>query len=125
MKLRLDRNTIIKLGIIGLLLFLAPYVVPFAFELVLVADFMGLEAFVLFLIYQLRHVIVALSVRVREFGSHVSATVILLASIYIFEPQVFASHVAGSGLLLALTCSVALALALWLPVIYLSVGGFT
>jgi hypothetical protein len=47
MKLRLDRNTPIKLGIMGMLLFLAPYIVPFAFELVLVADFIGLEALVL------------------------------------------------------------------------------
>ena len=124
MKFGLDKNILIKLAIIGSLLVLAPYIVPFAFELVLLADFMGLEALVLFLIYQLRHVMASLSVQVRDFGSQISATLILLASVYIFEPKICASHVAGSGLLLALTCSVVLALALWVPAIYLSIGGF-
>jgi hypothetical protein len=125
MKFELDRPTIIKLGIIGVLLLIAPFVVPFVFELVLFADIMGLEALILFLIYQFRHVILAFDVKLIEVRKHISSTILLLASMYVFQPRICISHAAGSSLILLFACSLTIAMALWVPAIYLSVGGFT
>ncbi|MEX2470172.1 MAG: hypothetical protein WD396_10485 [Pseudohongiellaceae bacterium] len=125
MKFRIEKAVLIKLLIIGVLLFTVPFAVPFAFEFVLMADLMGLEALVLFLVYQSRQVISALGARVMEWRDHIAATIVLLASLYMFQPRVVLTHAAGSSLVMLLACSALMALALWVPAIYLSVGGFT
>lgn len=125
MKFEFDRSLLIRLGLIGLLLFLAPWIVPFTFELILVADFLGLEALFLFLIYQLRHILSAAAVRLRDIQEHFVATFLLLASGYVFQPKICLAHATGSSLLLVFTCSAVMALALWVPAVYLSLGGFT
>ena len=106
------------------LFFIAPHAIPFSIELVLMADIMGLEALVLLLIYQSRHSLTTLLATFAEWRTHVATTIILLASAYLFQPKIFLSHAAGSSLLLLFACSVAMALALWVPVIYLSSAGF-
>ena len=122
--MKINRSVVIKLGIIAALLIIAPYIVPVAFELVLMADIMGLEALVLFLIYQSRNALTALVGRFSEFTQSVAATIVLLTRLYIFQPRVLVSHVVGSSVILIFTCSFALALVLWAPAIYLSTGGF-
>ncbi|PCI79348.1 MAG: hypothetical protein COB20_05010 [SAR86 cluster bacterium] len=124
MKFKFEKPVLIKLLIIGALLIIAPYAVPFSIEFVLMADLMGLEALVLFLIYQSRHAITALVEKLVEWRTHTVTVIILLASAYIFQPKVFLSHVAGSSIILLFACSFALAFALWVPAIYLSSGGF-
>lgn len=124
MKFKIERSVVVKLLIIGAILLIAPQAVPFAFEFVVMADIMGLEALILFLIYQSRHFITALAARFAEWRSEVATTIVLLASAYIFQPKIFISHAAGSSLLLLFACSLAMALALWIPAIYLSSGGF-
>lgn len=114
-----------KILIIVVLLIIAPYSVPFAFEFILVADFFGLEALILFLLYQFRGAWVGLRHNLSEFGAHMIATFVLLADCYLFQPKTYLSHTAGSSLIFAITCSVAFALALWIPAIYLSSGLLT
>ena len=111
---------IIKLLVIGSILIIAPYVLPLSIELVLMADIMGLEALILFLAYQSKHAILMLLVRFSEWRSHLAATLLLLASVYMFQPNIFLSHFAGSGVILLFACSLALALALWVPAIWFS-----
>jgi hypothetical protein len=123
-KFKIEKSVLIKLLIIGALIIIAPYAVPFSIEFVLMADIMGLEALILFLIYQARHVIAVLITRLAGWRSHVAMTILLLASAYIFQPKVLISHAAGSSLILLFACSVTLALALWVPAIYLSGGAF-
>ncbi|MDP6534982.1 MAG: hypothetical protein QGG02_01340 [Gammaproteobacteria bacterium] len=122
MKFRISGSTLIKIGILLALLLLVPYVVPFAFEFLLMADFFGLEALLLFLIYQLKNVKTASLAHLSELKNHILATFYLLAGTYVFQPKVCISHAAGSSVLVVFTCSVAFALALWLPAIYLSAG---
>ncbi|MEQ8312517.1 MAG: hypothetical protein RL839_12905 [Gammaproteobacteria bacterium] len=124
MKFKIEKQVFMKLLIIGALIIIAPYAVPFSIEFVLMADIMGLEALILFLIYQSRHAVTVLVTRLAEWQSHVASTVLLLASAYIFQPRVFIGHAAGSSLVLLIACSVAMALALWIPAIYLSSTGF-
>jgi len=123
MKFKLEKPVVIKLLIIGALLIAAPFAVPFSIEFVLMADIMGLEALILFLIYQSRHAITALIVTIAEWRSHVATVIILLAGAYILQPKMFLTHTLGSSLLIVFACSFTLALALWLPAIYLSGGG--
>jgi hypothetical protein len=123
-KFKIEKSVLIKLLIIGALIIIAPYAVPFSIEFVLMADIMGLEALILFLLYQARHVIAVLITRLAEWRSHVAMTILLLASAYIFQRKVLISHAAASSLILLFACSVTMALALWVPAIYLSGGAF-
>lgn len=125
MKLKLDKPLLIKLLIIGVLLIVAPFVLPFTLELVLMADMLGLEALLLFLLIQSRSALNALQGRVRLIGANVLQTAVLLADVYMFQPKPFISHATGSSLLLIFSCSSLLAVVLWLPAVYLSIGGFT
>jgi len=124
-KFKWDKSLVIKLLTIGLLLLVAPFVVPFTIELILMADILGLEALILFLIYQSRHAFVALRARLLALREHVTATILLLAGLYIFQPKIIFSHTAGSSLILIFACSAVLAATLWLPAFYLSAGGFS
>ncbi len=123
-KLKIEKSVLIKLLLIGAVFFIAPQAIPFALEFVLMVDIIGLEALVLLLIYQSRHLIAALMIRLAEWRAVVSATILLLASAYIFQPRIFLSHAAGSSLLLFFACSLAMALAIWIPAIYFSGSGF-
>lgn len=124
MKLRIEKSVLIKLIIIGVAFFIAPQAIPFALEFVLMVDILGLEALILLLVYQSRHLVAAFVVRLAEWCTEVSTTILLLASTFMFQPKVFLSHAAGSSVILFFACSVAMALAIWIPAIYLSGGGF-
>ncbi|GJM12651.1 MAG: hypothetical protein DHS20C12_10540 [Pseudohongiella sp.] len=121
---KLEKPVLIKLLIIAAIFLIAPYAVPFSFEFVLMADIMGLEALILFLIFHFRHALSALLARSAEWRSQITASVLLLANLYIFQPRVFVSHAAGSSFILLFACSLFLALALWVPAIFLSSAGF-
>ncbi len=124
MKFNLDKKMVIKISILVAILLAAPFLVPFTFELVITADLLGLEALVVFLLYQSRNVLLGASAKYAELKDNARVTLILLASMYLFQPKVYLGHAAGSGLILIMTCSALLAFALWMPAIYLSLGGF-
>lgn len=124
MKFKIEKTVLIKLLVIGVAFFIAPQIVPFALEFVLMIDIMGLEALVVLLLYQSRHSLALLLERFAQWRASIAATVLLLANVYIFQPKIFVSHAAGSGLLLLFACSLSMALALWIPALYLSGGGF-
>lgn len=125
MKLKLNKALLVKLAIILLLLYLAPYALPFSIEFILMADILGLEALILFLLLQSRVVLMAVRARLSVWFENVTVTALLLASLYVFQPKVLVSHLAGSSVILLLACSVLMALALWVPALYLSSSGFT
>lgn len=125
MNFRFNKTLLLKLAIILLLFSLAPYAVPFSIEFILMADVLGLEALILFLMFQSRLVLNALRARLIVWFEHMTATVLLLAGLYIFQPGVLISHVAGSSMILFLACSILMALALWIPALYLSSSGYS
>ena len=122
--LKLEKSVLLKLLIIAAVFLIAPHAVPLSMEFVLMADILGLEAFLLFLLYQFRHVFAALVAKFAEWQNHIATTALLLASVYVFQPRIFFGHVLGSSFILLLACSVAMAFALWVPAIYLSSSGF-
>ena len=124
MKFKLEKSVVIKLLLICAVFFIAPQAVPLSLEFVLMVDIMGLEALALLLIFHSRHAVMALFARLIEWRSRFAATMLLLASAYIFQPKVFLSHATGSSLILLFACSLTMALALWIPALYLSSGGF-
>lgn len=125
MNFKPDKTLLLKLAIILLLFVLAPYAVPFSIELILMADILGLEALFLFLLFQARALLIAGRARFAVWLEHATATVLLLASLYIFQPEVLISHLAGSTMILLLACSMLMAVALWMPALYLSSGGLS
>jgi len=84
------------------------------------ADIMGLEALILFLIFQSKNLITPLLAKLNSWKHHIAATILLLAGLYFMQPDIFLIHAMGSSFLLLFTCSSALALAIWLPPFYLS-----
>jgi hypothetical protein len=98
----------------------APFAVPMSIELVLMADIMGLEALILFLIFQSKHLATPLVAKLHAWKDHLGATIVLLMGLYFMQPDIFLVHALGSAMLVILTCSVAFSIAIWLPSFYLS-----
>lgn len=120
MKLKCEKSVVIKLAILSILIIAAPFIVPFVVEFLVMADLMGLEALILFLIYHARHAIAETLYRLRMATTHIAVTVLMLAPIYVMQPKVFLSHGIASSIIMVFACSALLALAIWLPPLYLS-----
>lgn len=123
MKLKFEKSVMIKLAILSILIIAAPFIVPFVVEFLVMADLMGLEALILFLIYHARHAIAETLYRLRTATAHIATTVLMLAPIYVMQPKVFLSHGIASSIIIVFACSALLALAIWLPPLYLSLYG--
>lgn len=122
MNFKFDRSVLIKLAIILAISLIAPFAIPFSVEFVLMTDIMGLEALILFLLFQSKHMITPLLAKLDEWKNHIGVTVLLLLGLYFMQPDIFLAHALGSTILLMFTCSVALAFAFWLPSLYLSLS---
>lgn len=94
-------------------------------ELIFLVDIGGLEFATVFLLVYFASIRDALIFRLRALKSEMSESLYFISRLYMFEPSVFLSHTAASGVFVALTCSVASVCLLWLPVVYVSSGYFT
>lgn len=120
MKFRLNKSVLIKLAIICAVFMVAPFAVPMSVELVLMMDIMGLEALILFLILQSKHLATPFLTKLYAWRNHLGATLVLLLGMYFMQPDIFLVHALASAILLILTCSIAIAIAIWLPSFYIS-----
>ncbi|MDP2141978.1 MAG: hypothetical protein Q8L20_14320 [Gammaproteobacteria bacterium] len=120
MKFDFDRNAKIKILLIVAVLIAAPYFAPFAIDFIILADFMGLEALLVFLFAYSRSARAVIQVRISEFKSSISATAQLVAELHIFKPHVYATHATVSTVLAVFACSIFLACVVWLPVMVMS-----
>jgi len=120
MKFQFKKSTLIKFGLIVALLVIAPFLVPFALEFVILADLMGLEALIVLLLASGKSVINSVRIRLQELSSHIGETLILVSEVYMFRPKVFCGHATASSLVVVCVSSVLLACAVWLPVMLAS-----
>ena len=118
MKLNLDRETIIKIG--GIILLIA--ILPFAVEFIFLIDVFGLEFAASFMFLYLGMMRDKFLLKLRSLKMDFNLFIISIAKMYLFQPKVFVSHSIGSGVIIALTCSVLLSCTLWIPAIYFSSG---
>lgn len=125
MKFDFKKSTLIKIGLILGLLALAPYLVPFTLEFIIVADLMGLEALIVFLLACGKSMINSVYVRLIELRGHITQTAVLVAELYMFKPRIFLGHATVSSLAIVFSCSVMLACSAWLPVMLMSAGHMT
>jgi hypothetical protein len=123
MKIKLEKSVVIKLTIIAMLVIAAPFLIPFVTEFLVFADLMGLEALILFLAYQARHAFAETTPRVRVATAHLTKTLVYLSTVYVMQPRVFLTHSIASSVIIIFACSAFLALAIWLPPLYLSLYG--
>tara|TARA_Y100001951_G_scaffold99442_1_gene101474 strand:- start:259 stop:636 length:378 start_codon:yes stop_codon:yes gene_type:complete len=114
------KSTLVKLGLILLLVAVAPFLVPFTLEFIIVADLMGLEALIVFLFAYGKSIFNSLRLRVEEFSNHIVHTVRLVSELYMFKPSIFVGHATVSSIAMVLACSVLLACAAWVPVMLMS-----
>ena len=120
MKFNFDRNAKIKIFLIVAVIVAAPYFAPFAIDFIILADFMGLEALLVFLFAYSRPVFLAIHSRFAEFRSSIAATASLVAQLYIFKPRIYVPHAAASAVLMVFACSFFLACVVWLPAMMMS-----
>jgi|GEM_PF-5292064 len=110
----------IKALLILAILIAMPYAAPQAIELVLMLDLMGLEAILLYFLYQGRHAAYAVLEKAWEFRAQILTVALLLGGFYLLEPDVLLAHLSGSIVLLTLGGSLFTVALLWLPPLLLS-----
>lgn len=125
MKFEFKKSTLIKLGLILISIAVAPFLVPVTLEFIIVADLMGLEALIVFLLAYGKSIINSIHVRLSDIRRNVGQTVLLIAELYMFKPKVYLGHATVSSLVLVVASSVMLACIVWLPVMYMSAGHMT
>lgn len=120
MKFDFDWNAKIKILLIVAVIIAAPYFAPFAIDFIILADFMGLEALLVFLFACSRTTFVAIQSQFLELKSSISATASLVAKLQIFKPRIYLTHASASAVLAVFACSIFLACMVWLPVMVMS-----
>lgn len=118
--MKFDRNAKIKILLIVALIIAAPYFAPFAIDFIVVADFMGLEALLVFLLVYSKSAFLAVQSRLLEFKSSIAATALLVAALPLFTPRIYITHATASTVLAVFACSIFLACVVWLPVMMMS-----
>jgi len=116
--MKLDRDKLIKWGSIIFLIAL----LPFAMELILVIDVFGLEFAASFAFLYLGMMRDRLLLRWYSFKQECATFFVFIATLYLFQPRTVISHSLASSILVAFTCSLLMAAAIWIPAIYLSTG---
>ena len=116
--MKIDRDKLIKWGSILFLL----AVLPFALELVFVIDVFGLEFAASFAFLYMGMLRDRLIERWYSFKQEVVAFILFIGTLYLFQPRVVLSHSLASSVLIAFTCSLLMAAAIWIPAIYFSSG---
>lgn len=124
MQFNFKKSTLIKLALILALLVIAPFLVPFTLEFIIVADLMGLEALIVFLLAYGKTILNTMQLKLHQFGVHLAQTMKLVAELYLFKPKIYLSHATASSVVMLCASSVVLACALWLPVMLLSADFF-
>lgn len=120
MKFDFDRNAKIKILLIVVVIIAAPYFAPFAIDFIILADFMGLEALLVFLLGYSRSSFSVVQGRISDLKSSISATALLVAQLHICKPRIYVSHAGASAVLAVFACSIFLACLVWLPVMVMS-----
>jgi len=119
-KFNFDRTARIKIVLIVAVAVLAPYFAPFAIDFIILADFMGLEALLVFLFTCSRSGMTVLQSRIAEFKVSIAATLMLVVALPVFTPRIYLTHATASTLLAVFACSVLLACAVWVPAMMMS-----
>lgn len=122
MKIKLRKSTLIKVALVVALIVFAPYLIPFTIDFIVIADLMGLEALIVFLLVYAKSIMAPLQMRFEQFRQNVAATALLVAQLYMFKPKVYLGHAAVSSVVIVLASSVLLACAVWMPVMFMSAG---
>jgi len=125
MKFRFDRNAKIKILLVLAVLLVTPYFAPLAVDFVILADFMGLEALLVFLFVSAKSGLLVARASFEEMKESVAATAQLLVQLPLFRPRVYFTHATASTLFAVLACSVVLACAVWVPVMMMSMRYIT
>ena len=118
---KLDRKTLIKIACLILLL----AVMPFSMELILLADIGGLDFALTFFMLYLSAMHNAVLEKWADFKKGCAEFIVFASQLYMFKPKIFVPHIAASGIVLAVTCSMVLACLFWVPLMYVSSGFIT
>jgi len=119
------KDLLIKVVIVSLVFLIAPYVLPYTIELLMMLDLAGLEAALVLLILQAKPIKSSILIRLYNWNYQIGLTILLLSGMYMFQMDTYLLHTLGSVIILICTCSFIAALAIWLPAIYFSHKGIS
>ena len=109
-----------RIGLVTIFLLLAP-LMP---EIALLADFVGIELALTFLVMWLVSNWQLVVHFVRRLKTEIIEIYLILLTAYVFRPKVYFSHVSMSVLILVVSGSVLASTLLWTPAVVMSAGGF-
>ncbi len=120
MKLKIDKALAIKIGCFLLLLAVA----PFAFEFILIADFVGVEFAATFMLLYFRNAFEAYVIRWWQLKTELRENIYPLSQSFLFQPGAYGVSATATCLLVVLSGSTFVAFSLWLPAIAMNSGYF-
>ena len=121
MKINFDKKLFIQIGYHLILLAIA----PFAFEVLILADYVVDIEFVLtFMLLYFRTAVEDIIVRCYRLKHAVYKTIDTLSEMFIFQPKNDTLHASASCFVIVFMGSTLMASALWLPIIALNSSGF-
>ncbi len=118
MKLHINRQLFIKIGI-GIFLAIA---IPFLPELVLFVDVVGLEMAIAFFTVYLSTGLSSIKANLQNFKVELMASANIILGSSIFKPTIYGTHALASSCIALLTGSIMLSALIWLPAVTMSTG---
>lgn len=118
MKLKIDRPMLIKVGCVLLLLAVS----PFAIEFVFIADFVGVEFAVTFMLLYFKTALFELVEKWWRFKMDFKNQIGYLSQLVMFQPRTCGVTSTATCLVVVMTGTTLAACALWIPAIVMSTG---
>lgn len=116
MKIKISQRTVIRITCLIIFLLIS----PFAVEIVLLADIVGVEFAITFLFIYLGSYWTLIKQRGNRFKAACVESFDILSKIYVYRPKVYFTHVTVSSVFLILTGSVLLSTLVWVPAVLMS-----
>jgi len=121
MKFKFDKKMLVQIAYLLVLLVIA----PFAFEILILADFVGVEFAVTFMLFYFRNSAEDFIQKCYHVKHDLIRSIDALSAQFIFQPKNYLFHASASCLVLVLLSSTFFACALWMPIFALNYSGFS
>lgn len=122
MKIKIDKNLLIKFLCISVFVVIAPFAFAYSLEFILLADILGAEMVILSLVYYFKSTITLYMYKWHKFKSDFSGAVQYFSTLYMSQPRSCLLHGSASFLVIIFGGCLALSFYLWVPVMIMSSG---
>lgn len=118
MKFKVDRPMLVKIGCVLLLLAVAPFAIEFLF----IADFVGVEFAVTFMLLYFKTAFFELVEKWWRFKTDFKNQIYSISQLAMFQPRMYGVTSTATCLVVVLTGTTLAACTLWIPALIMSSG---